>query len=68
MILASALAEIADCTWPLAMMFGVGFLLVAHLESRGEQYPSTAYKYMRLAAQTFLLGFFVLWLRWRHFL
>lgn len=58
------LHDVLGLVWPLAFVFGLGFLLAAHAckDTKGVE---EAYPFMRLAALAFLLSAFVLWLEFR---
>ena len=62
------LSDIADIGWPLAAFAGLLLLLAAHACKSTQKDLNEAYSFMRAAALSFLLGFFLLWLRWRHVL
>lgn len=65
------LSAAADIVWPLAAVIGLVLMFTAYCcRSTQKDYGaySEAYSFMRGAALSFLLGFSLLWLRYRRFL
>ena len=60
------LSDAADVVWPLAALAGLLLLLAAHACKSTQKDLDEAYSFMRAAALSFLLGFFLLWLLHYH--